>query len=50
MVADPNSCTLAWNTIDRFAKADLAEYEATANAEPLERLEYKVNYAIELLP
>ncbi|WP_080055316.1 hypothetical protein [Spirosoma aerolatum] len=46
---DPNAYVLAWNMIDKYAQADLIEYQVTGNTDALERLKYKVNYAVELL-
>ncbi|WP_020599148.1 hypothetical protein [Spirosoma panaciterrae] len=40
---------MAWSLIDKYAKADLAEYQATGNTDALERLKYKVDQAVELL-
>lgn len=47
--ADPNTHVLAWNTIDKWAKADLAEWQVTGNTEALERLKDKVQSALNLL-
>lgn len=49
VATDPNIHLLAWNLIDKYAKADLAEYQATGNTDALERLKYKVNHVVELL-
>lgn len=50
MSNDANIYFLSWNTISKYAMADLAEYEATGSIDALERLKYKVHESVTLLP
>lgn len=46
---DPDAYMVSWNTVAKYAWAELVEYEETGNTDALERMKDKVNQAMTFL-
>ncbi|GAB4034225.1 hypothetical protein [Spirosoma gilvum] len=46
---DPDAYMISWNTVAKYALAELLEYQETGNTDALERLKDKVSQAMEFL-